>query len=250
MESDCKDIGTTTKSEELLDMKALFASLSKHISSQTIRIQEQITQNDSRMLKIHENFKNVVQSELEDLRLLVANQQKFIDSQLAALLPTQSPPVTVASLSPPSPVMSTSSTVLTSPIFDFQSQLLLTLTESFGKLSSALTDQKQDSKTEWPKFSGDSKKFCAWYLGIIAQISLSPWLDLYDSSKNDVVTLTTNSTLNGKLYSKLLLALDGPTYQHFVSRKHLRANGILLLQELVQTYKPKNVPEIIVAKTA
>jgi len=78
MESDCKDIGTTTKSEELLDMKALFASLSKHISSQTIRIQEQITQNDSRMLKIHENFKNVVQSELEDLRLLVANQQKLL----------------------------------------------------------------------------------------------------------------------------------------------------------------------------
>jgi len=45
------------------------------------------------------------------------------------------------------------------------------------------------------------------------------------------------------------LALDGPVYQHFVSRKHLQANGILLLQELVQTYKPKNVPEIIAAKT-
>jgi hypothetical protein len=180
---------------------------------------------------------------------LVANQQKFIDSQLAALVPTQSPPVTVASLSPPSPVMSTSPTVLTSPVSDFQSQLLLTLTESFGKLSSALTDQKQDSKAEWPKFSGDLKRFRAWYLGIMAQISLSPWLDLYDSSKNDVVTLMTNSTLNGILYSKLLLALDGPVYQHFVSRKHLQANGILLLQELVQTYKPKNVPEIIAANT-
>lgn len=30
---------------------------------------------------------------------------------------------------------------------------------------------------------------------------------------------------------------------------HLYANGLGLLQELVQTYKPKNVPEIIAVKT-
>jgi len=34
------------------------------------------------------------------------------------------------------------------------------------------------------------------------------------------------------------------------SRKHLRANRLLLLQELVQTYKPKNVPEVIAFKTS
>jgi len=28
----------------------------------------------------------------------------------------------------------------------------------------------------------------------------------------------------------------------------LRANGVLLLQELVQTYQPKHVPEILAAK--
>jgi hypothetical protein len=174
MESDCKDIGTTTKLEEPLDMKAFFASLSTHISSQTISIQEQITQNDSRMLKIHENFKNEVRRELEVLRLLVANQQMLIDSQLAALLPTQSPPVAVASLSPPSPVMSTSPTVLTSPISDFQSQLLLTLTKLFGKLSSALTDQKQDSKAEWPKFWRFKEIACvvSWYHDSHITISL------------------------------------------------------------------------------
>jgi len=83
----------------------------------------------------------------------------------------------------------------------------------------------------------------------MAHISLPPWSDLYDSSKNDVVTSTNNSTLNGKLYSKVLLSLDGSAYQNFVSRKHLRVNGILLLHELVQTYKPKNVSEIIAAKT-
>jgi hypothetical protein len=110
----------------------------------------------------------------------------------------------------------------------------------------ALTEQKQD----WHKFSGDSKKFGAWYLGIMAHLSLSPWSELYDASRNNVVLSTTNSSLNGKLYSKLSLSLDGMAYQKFFSRKHLRADGILLLKELVQTYKPKNVPEILAAKTA
>jgi len=38
--------------------------------------------------------------------------------------------------------------------------------------------------------------------------------------------------------------------QNIISRTHLRANGVLLLQELVQTYRPKNVPEVIAAKTS
>ncbi len=81
------------------------------------------------------------------------------------------------------------------------------------------------------------------------QISLPPWLDLYDSSKHDIVTSTGNSTLNGKLYSKIILALEGQACKNFVSCKHLHANSIHLLQELVQIYKPRNVPEIIAAKT-
>jgi len=83
----------------------------------------------------------------------------------------------------------------------------------------------------------------------MAHISLPPWSELYNSSMNDVVASITKNTLNGKLYSKILLSLHSMAYQNFVSRKHLRANGILLLRELVQTYKPKNVPEIIAAKT-
>jgi hypothetical protein len=41
------------------------------------------------------------------------------------------------------------------------------------------------------------------------------------------------------------------SYLHnMVSRKHLRADdGLLLLQELVQTYRPSHVPEVIAAKT-
>ncbi len=57
-------------------------------------------------------------------------------------------------------------------------------------------------KAEWPKFSGDSNKFRAWYLGIMTQMSLPPWQELYDPIKHDVVNTTQNVTLNGKLYSK------------------------------------------------
>jgi hypothetical protein len=127
--------------------------------------------------------------------------------------------------------------------------MMLMMTESFLKLSTAFSESKNDTKSNWPKFSGDSKKFCSWYLGITTQISLLPWSELYDSSKHDIVASTTNTTLNGKLYSKLILALEGVAYKNFASRKHLHVNGIHLLQELVQTYKPKNVPEIIAAKT-
>jgi hypothetical protein len=111
------------------------------------------------------------------------------------------------------------------------------------------SESKNDTKSDWPKFSGDSKKFCLWYLGIMMQISLPPWSELYDASKHDIVASTTNAILSGKLYSKLILALEGIVYKSFVSCKHLRVNGIHLLQELVQTCKPKNVPKIIAAKT-
>jgi hypothetical protein len=84
----------------------------------------------------------------------------------------------------------------------------------------------------------------------MAQLSLPPWVELYDAATNDIVATTSNSTLNGKLYLKLLLALDGNALKSIVSRKHLRANGILLLKELIQTYRPKNVPEVIAFKTS
>jgi hypothetical protein len=84
----------------------------------------------------------------------------------------------------------------------------------------------------------------------MVQLSLSPWKELYDPVTNNVFKTTTNSALNGKLYAKLLLSLEGSVLQNVVSRTHLRANGLLLLQDLVNTYKPKNVPEVIAAKTS
>jgi hypothetical protein len=72
---------------------------------------------------------------------------------------------------------------------------------------------------------------------------------LYDSSTNSVVTTMANATLNGKLYAKVIGALEGSALQHMLARKHLRANCVLLLLELHQMYKPKCVPEVIAAKT-
>lgn len=97
---------------------------------------------------------------------------------------------------------------------DLQTQMMLLVSESFTKLSTALGEQKEYTKADWHKFSGDCKKFCGWYLGIMAHISLPPWKDLYDPVRNDVVTSTSDALLNGKLYSKILLSLDGMAYQN------------------------------------
>jgi hypothetical protein len=84
----------------------------------------------------------------------------------------------------------------------------------------------------------------------MAQISIAPWKELYDQDTNSVVSSTSKASLNGKLYAKIISSLDGSALQHMISRSHLHANGISLLQELHQIYRPKNVPEVIAAKTA
>jgi hypothetical protein len=156
--------------------------------------------------------------------------------------PSTPSPTTVISNSAPSAIAASTSV-------DFQVQMMTMLNETFNKLSTVLSDKGTDMKGDWPKFSGDSKKFRSWYLAILAQLSIPPLLDLYNASTNDVVSSTTNTSLNGKLYAKLLVCLESQVLQNMVSRKHVRGNGLLLLKELAQTYKPKNVPEVIAAKT-
>jgi hypothetical protein len=241
------------------DLNHLFAALTTHLTLQTDRLHarfQQVTEN-------HDDFKIEVRQELDALRALIQHNQtvsqvpwhpvsmpsiKIQGYQPVSSSGVQSAiPVAPAGASPhQSNVESHSSSLMTS---DIQSQMLLMLTESFSKLSTALTEKSSDFKADWPKFSGDSRKFRAWYLAIMSQLSLAPWLELYDSTINDVIPTMSNSILNGKLYSKLILALEGTALQNTVSRKHLRANGLLLLQDLVQTYKPRNVPEVIAAKT-
>ena len=92
-----------------------------------------------------------------------------------------------------------------------------------------------ETKSDWPKFGGDMKKFRHWYLAVVAQLSLSPWKKFYDWNTNTLVKTTTNTQLNAKLYAKLIVSLEGSVFQSIVSREHLRVNGLLLLQNLVQT---------------
>jgi hypothetical protein len=240
--------------QDITDMNSLFASIKAHLSDATQQLS-----GDFRWVKIeNDQFCHEKQAELDDLRRMLNEHH-----QLLNLSPSSGQPVSLSMPVPrvqtiplppstntisPNLTSSTNATTGVSSLPDLQSQMLLMLTESFAKLSTAITD-KMDPKSEWPKFSGDIKKFRSWYLAIMAQLSLPPWLELYDASKNNIISTTNNGSLNGKLYSKILLALESSALQSAVSKTHLRANGLLLLHDLVQTYKPKNVPEVIAHKT-
>ena len=241
------------------DMNNLFESIKHHITNAT----QQLSGDLQQVVDSNSKFKQEVQDELQEMRQFLAEQKRLLGLQSSSdvtMVPTISP-VTLPSVSsvpsmqnvaPPVVPQSVQSSTLdsTTASQDINAQMLLLLTDSFSKLSTALTEKSDSTKSDWPKFSGDHKKFRSWYLSIMAQLSLPPWKEFYDSSKNDVILSTTNSTLNGKLYSKLLLSLEGIAQQSTVAKKHLRANGLYLLQDLVQTYKPKNVPEVIAAKTS
>jgi len=243
-------------SQDLLDMNSLFESIKVHLTNVT----EKLSTDFHQVVETNNDFKKEVRQELNEMKKFLNEQKRVLkidkyqevtqpDSIPSSSFPVSSTPVlgvpvqTHASITSASSVQSGSSSSS-----DMQAQMMLLLTESFTKLSSALQD-KSDTKSDWPKFAGDGKKFRSWYLAVMAQLSLPPWLELYDSTKNDIVDSTGNVSLNGKLYSKLLLSLEGSALQSIVAKKHLRANGLALLRDLVQTYKPRNVPEIIALKT-
>jgi hypothetical protein len=183
---------------------------------------------------------------MDELRQLVYAQRNSPSGINSSASPATS------NSNPPSPLPLTSITNNPSSqnAPDVQMQMLAMMAESLSKLSTVFSEKPNETKAEWPKFGGDPMKFKAWYQAIIAQMSLHPWNEFYDSSNHNIAVSMTISTVNGKLYSKLLLALEGTALQHIISWKHLRANGLQLLRELVQTYHPTNVPEVIAAKTS
>jgi hypothetical protein len=262
MELECNDKDNTMKVDpDPPDTQVAFQHNSRKmlstISSQMMAtyqdLQDQLIRND---LKLTTELHRVVQSndafKQEICREWQSIQNTTIPSTSSTIPNTTnvSPPSTAAAVSPQViSSLSTTTTIPNSSNNDFQSQMLLLLNETFSKLSTVIMDMKSESKAEWPKFSGDTKKLRSWYLAIMAQLLLSPWQSLYDPVKNDIISSTTNSQLNGKLYAKLLVSLDGQALQNMVFWKHLCTNGLLLLQELHQMYRLKNVPEVIAAKT-
>jgi hypothetical protein len=138
------------------------------------------------VLQSNENFKQQVKLELENLRNSLVPPQ---------IVPPPSQPSSIPLCVPPD--SSQVSAVQTQSPVDSNQQVMVMLAESFSKLSSFMIhDKGSDAKYDWPKFSGDTKNFKAWYLAILAQLSLHQWQDLYDTSTKNIVKSTTNVALN------------------------------------------------------
>jgi len=227
MEEDCEELLDNDRpTQNMADISQLFVSFSHQMSSHMDQLQAQLQLNNQKISQAQDSFKQEVRAELDELRSLIATQQQ---TSLNITPPTPS----IKSPSAPSPVSSGSNmfpnlTLVTGTAspnivpmtnagsLDVLPQMMLMLTESFSKLSTVLGDRTQETKSDWPKFSGNMKKFRAWYLSIMAQISLPPWQEF--ATKNDIMPTTTNSVLNGKLYAKLIVALEGQALQDVISK--------------------------------
>jgi len=245
MESDCAEAPNYLIQEKSGTSNDEILQILSAISSKMITGQQALQAELQRVCEDNEKFKQEVRAELRPVSHSVPQIPPNVSSSLG------SSPV----IQPSAPI--SSSMLGGTPSFsvsnDFQTQMLSLLNDTFSKLTTVITDssvKSSDAKSDWIKFAGDPKKFRSWYLAVMAQLSIAPWQELYDSSMNSVVKNTTNTALNGKLYAKVIAALEGSALQHMLARKHLRANGILLLQELQQMYKPKCVPEVLAVKTA
>jgi len=269
MEADCEDGDSASASipkiETSPDLNQFLSTITSHITDATTKMTSdfnKVLSSNSRfkqeIMDANTDFKHDIRNELAELRDLFNQQQRMLQS-LPAMSSLSTPPVVPAVI--PSPVSSSipisnnaiPSSNLSLPVstsVTSTDQVLLMLTDSFSKMANALTEKHSESKAEWPKFSGDATRFRSWHLAILTQVSIAPWREFYDQSRNSIVESTTNTSLNEKLYSKIILSLEGAALQHVVSRKHLRANGLAVLQDLVHTYKPKNIPEVIAAKTS
>jgi hypothetical protein len=260
MEDDCEDkvklMPQTSK--DMIEMDRLFTTLTQQLSLHMNNLQDQLKANEDRVRQEQFTFQQEMRDEFNELRnYVMSSSSTTTPSVQLPSLPISSSDANVPDTATTPHVCSvpdisttpSTPTVTGSSFQDMQMKMMLMMTESFNKLSTVLVDTKtSDVKSDWPKFSGDTKKFRSWYLSIMALISIPPWNELYDVVRNDVISTTSNVTLNGKLYAKIVSVLEGQALQDVISRSHLRANGVLLLQELVQTYKPTNVPEVLAAK--
>jgi len=224
MESDCKDKEPTPV-------------LNSSMASSIDEILKILTVISSQMVVGHQDLlSQLVRNNLhlqEELQRVREDNERFKQEICAEITSSTSPPTVV--LPPVIPTVSTNvpvttsvssmggSTAVSNPA-DIQTQMLAVLNDTFSKLSSVISDtssilqdtksaisesKSSEAKTEWMKFSGDPKKFRQWYLSIMAPLSIAPWHPLYNSSTNSVVTTTANATLNGKLYAKVIGALEG-----------------------------------------
>ncbi len=98
--------------------------------------------------------------------------------------------------------------IAASALFEYQSR--------FSKSdddTTVISEKSSETKSDWPKFSGNTKNFWHWYLAIIAQLSLSPWNEFY----NPVTNMMIHSTGNTKLMKNYM-----PSFFSVLRGKYLK----------------------------
>ena len=155
--------------QDIADMNSLFAAITSHLTNATQKLSTDFQQ----VIATNDDFKKEIRQELDEMRKILADQKRILkidqhqDTPPNANVSQHNLPVATSpssSVTVPSmhQTTSTSSVPSRSPSdSDMQAQMMLMLTESFTKLSSALQD-KSESKSDWPKFAGDKKKFRSW----------------------------------------------------------------------------------------
>jgi hypothetical protein len=171
MASDCDDnIAAPKHAPDIPNITQLFASLSAQITHQTSSLQDKLSTDFSQVIQAQDKFKQEVCTELDELRSMITQQQlqhtSVTNQASSATIPSsQPPPVSLSSahsvISPhmESPLVAPVTSLGLAPGIDVQTHMLQLLTDSFSKLSSVLVDKSTDTKSDWPKSSGDSKKF-------------------------------------------------------------------------------------------
>jgi len=164
------------------DMLQLLHLISNQMMHNYHDLQDKIAQSE---LKFSTELQKINQSNETFKQEMRSEIQKFGFATVASTSSCSTPPVDQLN-STPVAVSNTSIPVIPDqvpssavPSQDFQMQMMTLLTTTFSKLTTVIDSKSSDTKSEWPKFGGDMKKFKSWRLAILAQLSLSPWSELY-----------------------------------------------------------------------
>jgi hypothetical protein len=160
MEEDCEESSMVPLSKQnMADFSNLLSAFTQQMSAHVTKLQDQIRENDERTLQSQAVFRQEIRAELDALHAIVHNRS------LSSPPPTPVVPLVVpvhpsSSTAPSSPDVPSSILDTSLSSQDLQHWMMLMLTESFSKLTTVLVENKtQDTKSDWPKFSGDAKKF-------------------------------------------------------------------------------------------
>jgi len=155
MEEDCKEpVDNLKVPRDEVNIGQLFTNLSNHITTQVTSIQDQIVQNKvemshefQRIVQENEAFKGDIRAELDGFRQLLIQHQLSSQPVLVPTPQTTLPsPLLVVSPSVPDPQVSSQSTVVAPEVAsDCQTQMMKMLTDSFSKLSTVLSEKKEDT---------------------------------------------------------------------------------------------------------